>query len=125
VDSACQLPPIGFRVRGVHNPRLAGHRTAVWLQRHLAAGDQHRYDYRHVPDGVLIQNTQNRELLNLKELSEADLERLMSRYEALGRAAREDLLRGTLDTDTPDVPAEGRTAASSWPYGTQRAASYA
>ena len=68
----------------------------------------------------MIHNTQNRELLNLKELSEADLERLMSRYEALGRAACEDLLRGMLDTDTPDVPVEGRTAGSSRQYATQR-----
>jgi low affinity Fe/Cu permease len=75
----------------------------------------------------LIQNTQNRDsaavhlkldelvravngahnaLLDLEELTEADLERLRSRYEALARAAREDLLRGLLDTDTPDVPVE-------------------
>jgi low affinity Fe/Cu permease len=79
----------------------------------------------------LIQNTQNRDsaavhlkldelirtvngahnaLLDLEELTEADLERLRSRYEALGRAAREDLLRGMLDTDSPDVPVEGRHA---------------
>jgi hypothetical protein len=58
-----------------------------------------------LPDGVLIQNTQNRELLDLEELTEADLERLRSRYEGLGRVAREDLLRGMLD-DTPDVPVE-------------------
>jgi low affinity Fe/Cu permease len=82
----------------------------------------------------LIQNTQNRDsaavhlkldelirtvngahnaLLDLEELTEADLERLRSRYEALGRSAREDLQRGLLDTDTPDVPVEGRYAASS------------
>jgi low affinity Fe/Cu permease len=82
----------------------------------------------------LIQNTQNRDsaavhlkldelirtvngahnaLLDLEELTEADVERLRSRYEALGRGAREDLLRGLLDTDTPDVPVEGRHAAGS------------
>jgi low affinity Fe/Cu permease len=82
----------------------------------------------------LIQNTQNRDsaavhlkldelirtvngahnaLLDMEELTETDLERLRSRYEALGRAAREDLRRGLLDTNTPDVPAEGRHAASS------------
>jgi low affinity Fe/Cu permease len=82
----------------------------------------------------LIQNTQNRDsaavhlkldelvravngahnaLLDLEELTEADLERLRSRYEALGRGARADLQRGLLDTDTPDVPAEGRGAPSS------------
>jgi low affinity Fe/Cu permease len=82
----------------------------------------------------LIQNTQNRDsaavhlkldelirtlngahnaLLDLEELTEADLDRLRSRYESLGRAAREDLLRGLLDTDTPDVPVEGTHAASS------------
>jgi low affinity Fe/Cu permease len=75
----------------------------------------------------LIQNTQNRDsaavhlkldelirtvggahnaLLDLEQLTEADLDRLRARYESLGRAAREDLLRGLLDTDTPDVPAE-------------------
>jgi low affinity Fe/Cu permease len=80
----------------------------------------------------LIQNTQNRDsaavhlkldelirtvngahnaLLDMEELTEADLERLRLRYEALGRAAREDLLRGVLDTDTPDVPVERRRAA--------------
>ena len=80
----------------------------------------------------LIQNTQNRDsaavhlkldelirtvngahnaLLDLEELTEADLERLRSRYESLGRSAREDLLRGLLDTDTPDVPVDGRRAA--------------
>jgi Low affinity iron permease len=79
----------------------------------------------------LIQNTQNRDsaavhlkldelirtvngahnaLLDLEELTEADLERLRSRYESLGRSAREDLLRGLLDTDTPDVPVDGRSA---------------
>ena len=82
----------------------------------------------------LIQNTQNRdgaavqlkldeliravhgahnELLDLEELTEADLDRLRSQYESLGRAAREDLRRGMLDTDTPDVPVEGRRASNS------------
>ena len=77
----------------------------------------------------LIQNTQNRDsaavhlkldelirtvagahnaLLDLEELTETDLERLRSRYESLGRTAREDLLRGVLDTDIPDVPIEKR-----------------
>ena len=76
----------------------------------------------------LIQNTQNRDsaavhlklnelirtvtgahnaLLDLEELTEADLDRLRSRYESLGRTAREHLLRGLLDTDTPEVPVEG------------------
>ena len=73
----------------------------------------------------LIQNTQNRDsaavqlkldelirtvngahnaLLDLEELTERDLDRLRARYETLGRAARDDLLRGLLDTGTPDVP---------------------
>jgi low affinity Fe/Cu permease len=77
----------------------------------------------------LIQNTQNRDsaavhlkldelvrtvngahnaLLDLEELTETDLEQLRSQYEALGRAARSELQRGILDTDTPDVPAEKR-----------------
>ena len=79
----------------------------------------------------LIQNTQNRDsaavhlkldelirtvegahnaLLDLEELTEIDLEQLRSRYEALGRAAREAMRRGRLDTDTPDVPLDTRTA---------------
>jgi low affinity Fe/Cu permease len=49
-------------------------------------------------------------LLDMEELTEADLERLRLRYEALGRGAREDLLRGMVDTDTPDVPVERRRA---------------
>jgi low affinity Fe/Cu permease len=77
----------------------------------------------------LIQNTQNRDsaavhlkldelvravqgahnaLLDLEELTESDLERLRASYEALGRGAREDLLRGIRDTDSPAVP-EART----------------
>jgi len=79
----------------------------------------------------LIQNTQNRDsaavhlkldeliragagahnaLLDLEQLTEADLERLRSRYESLGQTAREDLLRGMADTDTPDVPVETQHA---------------
>ena len=77
----------------------------------------------------LIQNTQNRDsaamhlkldelvravqgahnaLLDLEELTEADLERLRGRYETLGRAAREDLVRGIRDTDSPAVPETAR-----------------
>ncbi len=72
----------------------------------------------------LIQNTQNRDsaaiqlkldeliraiqgahnaLLDLEELTEADLDRLRARYEELAQQAREDLRRGQLDTGTPDV----------------------
>jgi low affinity Fe/Cu permease len=74
----------------------------------------------------LIQNTQNREsaaiqlkldeliraqpgahnaLLDLEELTEDDLERLRAVYEELARQAREQLKRGVLDTDTPEVQA--------------------
>ena len=81
----------------------------------------------------LIQNTQNRDsaavhlkldelirtvagahnaLLDLEELTEADLERMRARYESLGRTARHELLRGVLDTDVPDVPADERTRLS-------------
>jgi low affinity Fe/Cu permease len=49
-------------------------------------------------------------LLDLEQLSEGDLERLRSPYEALGRAARDDLRGGVLDTDTPDVPDNNRAA---------------
>ena len=72
----------------------------------------------------LIQNTQNRDshavqlkldeliravsgahnaLLDLEELEEADLERFRARFEELARAAREALVRGELDTGTPEV----------------------
>ena len=73
----------------------------------------------------LIQNTQNRDsaavqlkldeliraiagphnaLLDLEELTEADLARLRERYEDLARRARVDLDRGLHDTDAPDLP---------------------
>ena len=72
----------------------------------------------------LIQNTQNRDsaavqlkldelirsvsgahnaLLDLEELTEADLARLRVHYGDLARAAREDLKRGLVDTGTSDV----------------------
>jgi low affinity Fe/Cu permease len=74
----------------------------------------------------LIQNTQNRDsaavqlkldelirashgahnaLLDLEELSEAELDHLREVYEELARQAREQLQRGVLDTDTPEVQA--------------------
>ena len=74
----------------------------------------------------LIQNTQNREsvaiqlkldelirtqpgahnaLLDLEELTEDDLDRLRAVYEELAQQAREQLRRGVLDTDTPEVQA--------------------
>jgi low affinity Fe/Cu permease len=73
----------------------------------------------------LIQNTQNRDseamqlkldeliravqgahnaLLDLEELTQADLDRLRARYEALARRARLDLPQGLVDTGTPDLP---------------------
>jgi low affinity Fe/Cu permease len=72
----------------------------------------------------LIQNTQNRDseavqlkldeliravqgahnaLLDLEELSEEELDRLKASYEALARRAREELLRGLLDTGAPEI----------------------
>jgi low affinity Fe/Cu permease len=72
----------------------------------------------------LIQNTQNRDgaavqlkldelirahagahnaLLDLEELTEAELVRLRDRYEELARRARQDRDRGLIDTDSPDV----------------------
>jgi low affinity Fe/Cu permease len=72
----------------------------------------------------LIQNTQNRDsaaiqlkldelirtqsgahnaLLDLEELEEDELDRLRAVYEDLARQAREQLQRGVLDTDTPEV----------------------
>ena len=44
---------------------------------------------------------------DLEELTESNLERLRVRYEALGRAAREDLLLGIRDTDSPAMPEAG------------------
>jgi low affinity Fe/Cu permease len=73
----------------------------------------------------LIQNTQNRDseamqlkldeliravqgahnaLLDLEELTQADLDRLRARYEGLARQARADLPHGVVDTGTPDLP---------------------
>jgi low affinity Fe/Cu permease len=73
----------------------------------------------------LIQNTQNRDsaavqlkldeliravegahnaLLDLEELTEGDLERLRARYEALARAARDEVRRGGRDTGRPEIP---------------------
>jgi low affinity Fe/Cu permease len=73
----------------------------------------------------LIQNTQNRDsaavqlkldeliratsgahnaLLDLEELTEADLARLRERYEDLARRARADLQHGLQDTDARDLP---------------------
>ena len=43
-------------------------------------------------------------LLDLEELSDEDLDRIKSHYEALARKAREDLKRGLKDTGTIDVP---------------------
>jgi low affinity Fe/Cu permease len=72
----------------------------------------------------LVQNTQNRDgaaiqlkldeliratngahnaLLDLEELTEAELERIRCRYGELARKGREERLRGEKDTDSPDV----------------------
>ena len=98
-------------------------RTAVWLQRHLAARHQHGHDDRHVPDGVPdsehAEPRQRAMQLKLDELIRAVRARTTpcstsrssprltwtvcgARYESLGRAARDDLLRGLLDTDMRD-----------------------
>ena len=74
----------------------------------------------------LIQNTQNRDtaalqlkldelirvqegahnaLLDLEELTEAQLEKIRERYEALAREAREKIKQGGADTDQPDIAA--------------------
>jgi low affinity Fe/Cu permease len=80
----------------------------------------------------LIQNTQNRDgaavqlkldeiiraiegahnaLLDLEELPEPQLAQFRVQYEGLARQAREDLVRGVLDTGTPDVAGDdGRSA---------------
>ena len=72
----------------------------------------------------LIQNTQNRDtgamqvkldeliravrgahnaLLDLEELDDDDIERIKTNYKKLAAIAREDLKKGKLDTETPDV----------------------
>jgi low affinity Fe/Cu permease len=72
----------------------------------------------------LIQNTQNRDteaiqvkldelirvtqgahnaLLDLEEIEEDELDAFRTRYQALAKAARKDLLLGNTDTDTPDA----------------------
>jgi len=72
----------------------------------------------------LIQNTQNRDseamqlkldeliravegahnvLLDIEELSEAELDRMKERYEKLAQKAREDLKRGGRDTGSPRI----------------------
>jgi low affinity Fe/Cu permease len=92
----------------------------------------------------LIQNTQNREsaaiqlkldelirtqpgahnaLLDLEELGEDELERLRAVYEELARQAREQLQRGMLDTDTPEVQATSLQHLAREMKGGRRAAS--
>ncbi len=74
----------------------------------------------------LIQNSQNRDsaavqlkldeliravhgahnaMLDLEELSERELEAIRDKYEALAKAAREQLRRGERDDDSPDLDA--------------------
>jgi len=71
----------------------------------------------------LIQNTQNRDtaaiqvkldeliratkgahnaLLDLEELEEAELEAFLKKYQMLAAAARQEISRGTADTDSPE-----------------------
>src|SRR4029450_4606655 len=92
----------------------------------------------------LIQNTQNREsaaiqlkldelirtqpgahnaLLDLEELGEDEPERLRAVYEELARQAREQLQRGMLDTDTPEVQATSLQHLAREMSGGRRAAS--
>jgi low affinity Fe/Cu permease len=92
----------------------------------------------------LIQNTQNRDsaavqlkldelirtqpgahnaLLDLEELGEDELDRLREVYEDLARQAREQLKRGVLDTDTPEVQAPSPQSLSRAIRRSRRAAS--
>ncbi len=78
----------------------------------------------------LIQNTQNRDaeaiqvkldeliravkgahnvLLDLEELEEEELDHIHASYERLAEHAREDLRKGILDTDAPEVEDEKRS----------------
>lgn len=115
---------------------LCGRHAAPVTSRSSAApAESHRgHDHHHVPDGVPNSKHADRDsaavhleldelirsvtgahnaLLDLEELTEADLERLRSGYESLGQAAREDLLRGLLDTDARRACVEGARAANS------------
>jgi low affinity Fe/Cu permease len=92
----------------------------------------------------LIQNTQNRDsaavqlkldelirashgahnaLLDLEELSEAELDHLREVYEELARQARAQLQRGVLDTDTPEVQGAQLQAVARAMPGAPRAGS--
>jgi len=51
-------------------------------------------------------------LLDLEELGEDELDRLRAVYEDLARQAREQLTRGVLDTDTPEVQASSPQSLS-------------
>jgi low affinity Fe/Cu permease len=88
----------------------------------------------------LIQSTQNRDtealhlkidelirvnryahnaLLDLEELSEAELDAIKRKYTLLARAARDELRRGRRDTGVPRVQLRPResTPTSDWPAG--------
>jgi hypothetical protein len=76
---------------------LGRDRPDLRLLRHVAAGHQHRHHHRHVPDGVRIQTSQNREAtaLNIKidELISAHPEarnRLISEEVATEKEIEED-----------------------------------
>lgn len=80
--------------------------TRVWIFANLATDHQHRDDDRHLPDAILVQNTQNRDteaiqlkldeliranqnarnlMLKLEDLTEDDLKRLKDSFTAIGR----------------------------------------
>src|SRR5271170_2191657 len=82
-------------------PCLGDNRPDVQLFRHLAAGHQYGYDHHYISDGLLIQNTQNRDsaavqlkldelirvseaarnkLLTLEDLTEAELDQLKKSF---------------------------------------------
>jgi ornithine cyclodeaminase/alanine dehydrogenase-like protein (mu-crystallin family) len=62
-------------------------------------------------------------VLDLEELGEDELDRLRAVYEDLARQAREQLRRGVLDTDTPEVQATSLQDLAREVRGGRRAAS--
>ena len=45
MDGARHRSPSGVCARGGHHRRLARHRTDLWIQRHVATGDQYWYGF--------------------------------------------------------------------------------
>ena len=116
--------PVAFVAATRSSSAWARHRADLRLQRHLAARHQHGTTIVTFLMVFLIQNTQNRDaaaiqlkldeliratqgahnaLLDLEELSEAELEAFHRKYLELAEAARTEIRGGAADTGTPTV----------------------